>query len=255
MRLTRCFVPPPLHSGARVALPAETAAHVVRVLRLRVGAALTVFDGAGGEYAAQIADISRERVHLGIGAHDSVERESPLQVTLLQGLARGERMDTSIQKATELGVTRLIPFAAERSVVKLDAATWERRLGHWSGVTIAACEQCGRTRLPLLTPATDLAAACAALQAPAGEQPQVRLLLDPEADAALPSVLTTALDQGVSAFALLIGPEGGLSANEGELAQRHGFHGCRLGPRVLRTETAPLAALAVLQALGGDLRA
>jgi 16S rRNA (uracil1498-N3)-methyltransferase len=247
MRLTRCFVPPPLAAGDTRLLPADAATHVARVLRARAGESLTLFDGCGGEYDAAIIQIDRSGVRVRIDLHREVERESPLRVQLLQALARGERMDFIVQKATELGVAAIVAFGGARSVVRLEGAALARRCEHWRAVAISACEQCGRNRVPTLSAVADLAAACA--QADAGS---VRLLLAPEADRTLTSMMR---DAPVSGISLAIGPEGGFSERELAAAEQQGFQACRLGPRVLRAETAPLAALAALQALAGDFLA
>ena len=227
-------------------LPPTASAHLLRVLRLRVGAALTLFNGRGGEYPAELTGTDKGGARVRIGAFDSVERESPLQLTLLQGIARGERMDLIVQKATELGVNSVVPLSCEFSVVRLAAHALARRRERWQAVAISACEQCGRNRPPLVEPIVELDAACAAITA--GEA-SLRLMLVPEASESL-----SALARGtLRSVALLVGPEGGLSGREQLLVQRAGFRACRLGPRTLRTETAPLAALAALQALVGDL--
>ena len=242
MRLTRCYVSGALHAGDTLTLPAGASTHIGRVLRARPGDSLTLFNGQGGEYEAQIQSVERHGVRVRIGSHQTVERESPLRVTLLQALARGERMDLIVQKATELGVTALVIWAALRSVVRPDPDSQRKRHDHWRGVLISACEQCGRNRLPSLELASDLEQAIAF----AGDSP--RLLLTPEGAHTLP-----ALAHGLTGVSLLIGPEGGFAPEELALAQQHGFQGCRLGPRVLRAETAPLAALTTLQAIAGDL--
>jgi len=246
----RVFVDLALASGGEIALPADVAAHVVRVLRLRAGEALTLFDGRGGEYAGTLLEAGgRDRPpRVAVGAHAPVERESPLVLTLLQGVARGERMDLIVQKATELGAARLVPLATERGVVRLDEHGAGKRVAHWRAVAIAACEQCGRNRLPRIDPVTPferIADSVRGLALAAGP----RLLLDPLAQ----RPLAAALSPGATAATLLVGPEGGLTHQELEQARIAGFEAVRLGPRVLRTETAPLAALAVLQALAGDL--
>jgi 16S rRNA (uracil1498-N3)-methyltransferase len=242
MRLTRCFVPPPLAAGGTRLLPPDVSAHVARVLRARVGQSLTLFDGCGGEYDASILEIGRRGVQVRIDLQRPIERESPLRVTLLQALARGERMDFIVQKATELGVAAIVAWGGERSVVRLDSAALARRCTHWRAVAISACEQCGRNRVPRIDAAADLAGACA--QSEAGS---LRLQLAPDAERTLSSVAGQS-----PSISLLIGPEGGFSDDELALAQQHGFQLCRLGPRVLRAETAPLAALAALQAVAGD---
>jgi len=252
MRVTRCFVPPPLHSGHAVQLPAAAGAHLARVLRARAGDALTLFDGRGGEYQASILEVGRRGVRVQVGAHERLERESPLAVTLLQSLTRAERMDFIVQKATELGTAAIIAWPSRRSVVRLDATGLARRREHWHGIAISACEQCGRNRLPAVHVALDLAAACA-LGADTTSAPELRLMLQPQAVAPLPAMLRADGSSGGS-IRLLIGPEGGLEADELDLALQLGFQACRLGPRVLRAETAPLAALAAIQALAGDLR-
>ena len=263
MRNTRIFADLEIRSGEPLLLPAAQSTHLLRVLRLRAGAALTIFNGRGGEYAAELLGAAKSGAQLQIGAHDPVERESPLALTLLQGVARGERMDFIVQKATELGVQRIVPMSCEFSVVRLDAAALRRRTEHWRAVAIAACEQCGRNRLPVIDTISDFDAACAAVAsavaiAAAGAGAgtgdgsaavtELRLMLVPQA----PDTLA-ALAAGLRSAVLLVGPEGGLSGREQLLAQRAGFRACRLGPRILRTETAPLAALAVLQATAGDL--
>jgi 16S rRNA (uracil1498-N3)-methyltransferase len=178
-----------------------------------------------------------------VGAGRPVERESPLEVTLLQGVSRGPRMDTVVQKATELGVHRLQPVLANRSVVRLDAERGEARLDHWRRIVISACEQCGRSVLPDVLPARSLDDALSAL-----EPGTVGLTLDPRGDGALGELLGTG-----NRVALAIGPEGGFTEDEIHTLTRAGFRGLRLGPRILRTETAPLAALAILQYARGDL--
>lgn len=270
MRLTRCFVPEALRAGSMVTLPQETAAHLTRVLRLRAGATLTVFDGRGGEYEARLLEPAtpvagregatgrtgdRAAVQVEVGEYRAVDREAPVPVTLLQCLARGERMDWIVQKATELGVATIVPLTSRHSVVQLDAGAMARRLGHWRGVAIGACEQSGRNRVPEIGPPCDVQTACAAIAA--AHSPPVRLLLSPEAPLSLPQALESA---GLSkarppeGIALLVGPEGGLAEPELAAAVAHGFIPCRLGPRILRAETAPLAALAAIGAVLGDFR-
>jgi 16S rRNA (uracil1498-N3)-methyltransferase len=257
MRLTRCFVAVPLSPDTLVTLPQAAATHVARVLRLGVGAALTLFDGRGGEYDAQLLQVGRRDVQARVGEYRAVERETAVRLTLLQCLARGERMDWVVQKATELGVAAIVPVASRHSVVQLDAAARERRLEHWRAIAISACEQCGRNHLPQIHPLRDLDTACREAN-PSG----LRLLLDPEADASLPAALASAVGAPTAAAAitaalsvtLLVGPEGGFAAEELAAARQHGFCPCRLGPRILRTETAPIAALAAIHAVVGDFQ-
>jgi 16S rRNA (uracil1498-N3)-methyltransferase len=270
MRLTRCFVSESLAAGGIVALPEEAAAHLTRVLRLRPGATLTVFDGRGGEYEARLLEPGaripgresdagrtggRAPVQVEVGKHRAVEREAPLPVTLLQCLARGERMDWIVQKATELGVATIVPLMSRHSVVQLKGAAAARRLAHWRGVAIGACEQCGRNRLPQIATPREVAAACDAVAA--AEPSPLRLLLSPEAALSLPEALQSAEPAALPApraLALLVGPEGGLAEPELAAALACGFVPCRLGPRILRAETAPLAALAAIGAVLGDFR-
>ncbi len=156
MRLTRVFVDATLSTGAALLLPPAPAQHLTRVLRLQAGAALRVFNGQGGEFDASIESIQRNDATVLIGAHHRIERESPLQVTLLQGIARGEKMDLILQKAAELGVAAVVPLTTARSTVRLDDATALRKQAHWQGVLIGACEQCGRNRIPAVAAASAL---------------------------------------------------------------------------------------------------
>jgi 16S rRNA (uracil1498-N3)-methyltransferase len=243
MRLTRVFVDQKLVSGKGVGIPEQSGLHLTRVLRLGVGAPLTLFDGTGGEYEATL-ERDGKQVWARVGAFASTERESPLDVTLLQGIARGERMDLIVQKATELGVTRIVPVFAERSVVKADARQRERKLEHWQAIAIAACEQCGRNRVPAVSEPRGLGDAIAALP-----PDSARCLLSADGEETLTTFATRTRGRPL---VLLIGPEGGTAENEDRFARANGFVACRLGPRILRTETAGLAALATLQATAGD---
>lgn len=246
--LTPTSLPQALATGRTVVLPQDAAQHLTRVLRLRAGAAITLFDGEGGEWAAELVSGARDALAARIGEHHPIERESPLQLTLLQGLARGERMDLVIQKATELGVTRIVPLITSRCVVQLDAERGERRVEHWRAVAASACEQCGRNRLPEVCPPMQFESAC---QTPWAAADEPRWLLDPESTLTLRDVI--AAPAALRRATLLVGPEGGLEASEIDLAVRTGFRTLRFGPRVLRTETAGLAALAALQSSAGDL--
>ena len=250
MRLTRIYVDAPLASGAKLTLPPDQGQHLVRVLRLTPGAALRLFNGHGGEFDASIEAIHRDDVIVCVGAHHAIERESPLQITVLQGIARGEKMDLILQKATELGVTAVAPITTARSSVRLDDSSAQRKHAHWQGVMVSACEQSGRNRIPAINAPISLAAAVAANRA------QLKLLLEPDTDAAgLKTLLAAAFHTAMQnpTICLLIGPEGGLDEREIQIAKLAGFQSCQLGPRVLRTETAALATLAALQALAGDL--
>lgn len=242
MRLTRVYVEDPLVVGTRCTLAGSAANHVARVLRLREGDALTLFDGRGGEYSARIVGFRKDVVEAEVLEHRAVERESSLHLTLVQGVSRGERMDWVIQKATELGVRRIVPVLTERTVVRLDDLQRKKKLQHWRGIVIAACEQCGRNRLPELDPPLSLHEA---LRAVGSEG--TRVLLSPEGTRNVRNLERT------TSIALLIGPEGGLAEREQEAAVRAGFEPVQLGPRILRTETAAIAALAALQHALGDM--
>lgn len=234
-----------LGNGAEVRLHADAAHHAVRVLRLGVGEPVVLFDGLGGEFEARITRIDRGDVSVKTGAHVDVERESRLHVRLVQGLSSGDRMDITLQKAVELGIAAIQPVATERSVVKLKDERAQRRVEHWQNLVVAACEQCGRNRVPEVAAVLGLPEWLAHVEmpVPAGE---ARLLLSPAAAQSLRERTP------VSRLTLLVGPEGGLSSTEMQLAQSRGFMPVKLGPRILRTETAALATLAAIQALWGD---
>lgn len=237
----RLFNRGPLAGQARIVLDPVGARHLREALRMRVGDGLMVFDGLGGEYHAVIDQIDRQQVALRLGGFVEVSRESPLEVTLAQGISRGERMDYTLQKAVELGVSRLVPLATERSTVRLDDERARKRNEHWQGIIRHAAEQSGRTALPPLEEVRTVAAHAAIDAAP------LRLMLDP---AAAQSLASLPLAPSVS---LAVGPEGGFSSGERDVLLAAGYRGVRLGPRVFRTETAALVALALLQARMGDL--
>ena len=239
-RASRFFVPAKLSPGAEIELP-EGAARHCGVLRLHRGEAVILFNGEGGEFVAELTQVSRDRVLARPTSKQTPERESPLAVELAQCVSSGDRMDAAIQKSTELGVSRIVPIASGRSVVKLAGQRAERRVAHWRNVAIAACEQCGRNRIPEIAAVTDIQTFLSGADASS-----LRLLLAPEAAQELKSLPRP------GSVTLLVGPEGGLAPEERQSAERHGFIAVRFGPRVLRTETAPLAAIAAMQALWGD---
>jgi 16S rRNA (uracil1498-N3)-methyltransferase len=245
MRIPRVYIDQPLRPGLTVLLPDQAGEHVARVLRLDRGAPLIVFNGDGNEYDATLATLVRHAVTAQIQAAREVSRESSLQLTLAQGIARGEKMDWILQKATELGVTRIAPIVTERTEVKLDEERTGRRMAHWSQVIAGACEQSGRTRLPVLETPQRLDRWLATLE----DNAALRLALLPEGDVGVRQL--PQMDHGAL---LAVGPEGGFSDNDMALLQQAHFQGLRLGPRILRTETAGLAALAALQATAGDFR-
>ena len=241
--MARIFCDTRLGPGAQLTLAPDAAQHVSRALRLKAGDGLTVFDGSGGEYEATIQRIDRGRVDVKLGAFRDVEREARFEVGLVQGLPEaGDKMDWIIQKAVELGIAWIQPLVCDRSVVRLSGDRAERRQAHWRRVAIAACEQSGRNRIPDVRPTL---AFMAWLAEPASV---TRWLLAPGAAA----LAAHAPPSGP--LELVVGPEGGLSERETELALSRGCEPLALGPRVLRTETAPLAALAAIHALWGDFR-
>jgi len=243
MRLTRVHVDMPLLRGSELALPEGPATHLTRVLRLEVGDECVLFNGDGHDYPARIVSSGKRELRVVVGAGQPVVRESPLSITLLQGVARGEKMDLILQKATELGVASIAPLWSQRSEVKLDPVRAQKRLAHWRGVVVAACEQSGRARVPEVAAPLPLATALALLPGDG-----LKLILDPEGECRLG---TLALQSGTP-LVLAVGPEGGWSPADREQLRGAGFVGLRLGPRVLRTETAGLAAIAALQARFGD---
>ena len=244
MRLTRVYAGEPLATDADLQLPEAAAYHVARVLRLREGAAIVAFDGAGSEYRCEILAVTGDRVLVRVGVKSPGLPESPLRITLVQAVSRGERMDWTLQKATELGVRTIIPVLSARSVVRLDDKQAAKKLRHWQAIVAGACEQCGRSVVPEVRPPLELAAYLTS--APRESQ---RFVLSPTGPCSLAGLTSV----GARAE-LLIGPEGGLDDVELERASLAGFTPVRLGPRVLRTETAGIVALAVLQALWGDLQ-
>jgi 16S rRNA (uracil1498-N3)-methyltransferase len=239
------YCPGELAPGRACALPPPQAHHAARVLRLAEGDAVTLFNGDGSEYAAVLEQVKKGAVSVQVLERRSVDRESMLEVRLGQALSSGERMDYTVQKAVELGVSAIEPLASARSVVRLSLERSEKRLSHWRSIAIAACEQCGRNRVPPVAPAVTLDAWLAAGAARATGA--LRLLLAPDALTRLRDVSRPA-----GAVVLLAGPEGGFAPEEEAAAKRGGFLPVRLGPRVLRTETAAVAALAAMQALWGD---
>ncbi|RLA13492.1 MAG: 16S rRNA (uracil(1498)-N(3))-methyltransferase [Gammaproteobacteria bacterium] len=240
MRDIRLYVDLPLASGELIELPEQTARHAVTVLRLKTGDLVTLFNGEGGEYSASIHALQRRQVQLLIGEHLPVNRESALHTRLVQALGKGERTEWAIRKAVELGVTEIVPLATERTQVKTSSQKSDQRERRWHGLIVAACEQSGRTRLPLIRPIASFENWVSA------ERDGERIILDPRAGQGL------SVNRKVTEVELLVGPEGGFSDQEYEFACQNNYQPASLGPRILRTETAPVAALAILQVQAGD---
>jgi 16S rRNA (uracil1498-N3)-methyltransferase len=241
MRTPRIFTGQTLAPDQVVELEPGPGQHVARVLRMGPGDPLVLFDGSGGEFPATLQVVDKKRVTVALGERQDREAESPLWIHLGIAVSRGDRMDWVMQKATELGVSAITPLLTERTEVRLAGERGDKKLRHWRQVTISACEQCGRNRLPLLHQPQDTDQWLQATTA------DCKLVLHHRAHAAsLPG-------NAPASLALLVGPEGGLSATEIDRAEAAGYQSLSLGPRVLRTETAPLAALAILQARWGDM--
>ena len=237
MRLSRFFIDAPLSLGQHD-LPEAQAHYIGRVLRLSPGAAVQLFDGGGQEYRGELVEVGKKQVRVELHEQFAGLPESGLRIHLGQGLSRGERMDWAIQKAVELGVAEITPVVSERCEVRLKDERADKRLSHWRQIAISACEQCGRSVVPVVHPPTPLAQWVAV-------EAELKLVLHPVAD-------PLASHAAPATLAFLIGPEGGLSDAEVEQARTAGFQPARLGPRVLRTETAPVVALSVAQQLWGD---
>ena len=236
----RIFVDSPLAAGAEVDLPERVVRHIA-VLRLHLGDALTLFNGSGGEYESALSSMTRHSARARVLAWHDRERESGVEITLAQGLSGSDRMDYAVQKAIELGVRAIQPIATERSVVRLSERRADRRSAHWRSIVAAACEQCGRNRLPEIRAVATLDAFVSGTDTAA-----LNLLLVPSGTLRLRELAPA------HKITLLIGPEGGLSADEQSRVLGAGYTAVRMGPRVLRTETAPLAAIAALQSMWGD---
>ncbi len=247
MRTTRLFYPGELTTGTEIQLESSASTHLIRVLRTRPGTAITLFNGQGGEYQCRTLDAEPRKTGVAIISHTPVDVESPLKITLVQGISRSDRMDLCIQKTTELGVTRIIPVICDRSNIKQDKSSrLAKKLTHWKQVAISACEQSGRCFIPKIE----------AVQTQdefmqRAEKDPFRIFLEPDAKETLSSIKPDTDNNAVTVF---IGPEGGLSEKEIEKFRQDSWHGVRLGPRILRTETAGPAVIASMQLLYGDFR-
>ena len=236
----RFYLDAPLRAGGVCTLSEDAAHHAVHVLRLREGDEVTLFNGRGGEFAARIASMQRLRISIDLLQHRAIERESPLRITLLQGVSAGERMDSTVRKVVELGVAEVQPVLAARSVARPKGDRAENRRSHWQKIVISACEQCGRNRVPEVQPVL-------ALKDYRATTLGMKILLSPTAERALSKIPLQGND-----FVLAAGPEAGFTAEEEAALVEAGFAPALLGSRVLRTETAAVAALAALNALRGD---
>jgi len=243
MRKIRIYHPAPLSIDEEVELETKAATHLTRVLRMQLGAELVIFNGDGMEYKARLSQIHRHRAWATVTHRQAVDNESPLTIRLCQGISKGDRMDYTIQKAVELGVTHITPIFTEHGTVQLKADRLEKRIRHWQGIVTSACEQCGRNRIPVIEPPEKFEhwiQAC--------DDASLKLTLAPDASSTLQSLAKDHQD-----ISLLVGPEGGLSQDEIQLSQQHGFTSIKLGPRILRTETAALTVISIIQNCWGDL--
>jgi len=243
VRAPRFFVDAALRAGSSCTLAEDSAHHAVHVLRLRSGDDVTLFNGRGGEYPGRISSIQRLQISVDVLEHRAIERESPLHVVLVQGVSSGERMEFTIRKAVELGVAEIRPLLAAGSVARPKGERAAARQGHWQKIAIAACEQCGRNRIPAVHPLVEASA-----YRPQSEEGAVRVLLSPGSELRFSKFIEGKSER----FVLAAGPEAGFTAQEEAALLDAGFVPVKLGPRVLRTETAALAALAALNALRGD---
>ncbi len=242
MRIPRLYLDTPLHVEQTIALPKEASNYLLNVLRLTDASPLVLFNGDGNEYSAELEVVSKREARVSIDSKLGIDCESNLAIHLGQGVSKGERMDTVVQKAVELGVAEITPIITERCNVKLNTERWQKKQQHWQRIAISACEQCGRNRVPMVYTPTPLQ------QWLSQSTSQLRLTLNPRSEKRM-----ARLDMPRSGARLLIGPEGGLSDGEVFQASEAGFVDVALGPRILRTETAAIATISILQANYGDL--
>ena len=241
MRHPRIFLDQALQTDTICTIKDDAAHHIAHVLRMRVGQQLILFNGEEGQFTAEIIAINRHSVDVQVGGYTAIDLESNLDITLVQGISRGQHMDYTLQKAVELGVKKIVPVMTEYGNVKLDNERLAKRHLHWQKIIIGACEQCGRNSLPVLEETRDI------LDWISVDTNQFKLILQPTSDHRLAK-----LDEPVGHMTLLVGPEGGFSQQEFDFAKRNGYQGLSLGPRILRTETAALAAISACQTLWGD---
>ena len=248
MRIPRFYIPFDMDVGQSLSLPGDTAQHLSRVLRMKPGRKILLFNGHGGEYSASVTDVQRNRVTVNIESYSDHCPESPLKLTLIQSISRSDRMDYTIQKSTELGITHIQPVFSEHGIVKLEPRRLARKQQHWQKIAISACEQSGRTLVPeILTPQNIL---------PVLEQQyssDVLKLIMHTSDSTASPFRVKDIPAELDACVILAGPEGGLSDLEVKKAMQHDFKIIQLGPRILRTETAAMALISILQARAGDM--
>jgi len=244
MRDIRVHTKQPLSSGTEIILDDFAAKHIGTVLRLNPGKFVTIFNGEGGEFKSTIIKINRNKITLLVGEHVKTTNESPLNIHLGIGISRGDRMDTVIQKSTEVGVTEITPLFTERVGVKLQNDKLKSRLLHWQKVCISACEQSHRTKIPIINSPKRIENWIHSVPA------QKKIMLDPEGTT---QISTLKNDNAIVDISLLIGPEGGFSVREVEIAKNFEFDQISLGPRILRTETAPIVAISIFQSIWGDI--
>jgi len=242
MHNTRIYLDNPLASGELCTITNETAHHISRVLRMRTGQDLILFNGKGGEFEGAIVNIDKRHVEIEVGDYIDINRESIIDITLVQGIPRGQRMDYTIQKAVELGANKIVPVLTEFGTVHLDSQRLKKRVDHWQKIIINTCEQCGRNLLPSILTIPTLEDWITQ------DKNELKLVLNPDSGVRLSEL--TVLDNG---FTVLIGSEGGFSDRELELAQKNCFLAIKFGPRILRTETAAVAAITACQTLWGDI--
>jgi len=242
MRVPRLYVDMPLVSGDIIELPLKQSNYLCKALRMEIGRELWLFNGQGVAFQAQIHSAHPKKAQVLVGEKDNIDRESPLKIELGIALSKGDRFDYVVQKATELGVTSICPLVTERIDVRLNEERMNKKLDHWRGIGISACEQSGRNILPVIAEPSTLDQWCDSLAQ------KYKLVLAPDAKSSIKDI-----DFGKGReVAVAIGPEGGFSSREIDLVHSQGFKGVALGPRILRTETAPLAIVSILQLLGGD---
>jgi len=248
MRIPRFYIQDEMTVQETIKLPDEAGIHLSRVLRMKCGQQITLFNGQGGQFLATIMDIQRQRITVVIESFSNQNCESPLNLTLIQCISRGERMDYTIQKSVELGVNTIQPVFSQRGMVKLDTKRALRKHDHWQKVVISACEQCGRNKIPTVLNPVKITEALKL----ATNDKSLKLLMHTSDDSTKPYTLSS-INQDLRSCILLAGPEGGLTTEEVTLAQQQGFQLIQLGPRILRTETAALTLISILQSRAGDL--